>query len=274
MTRVTIVSDTHLSARVPETLAAWQAVHDHVARTRPDLVLHLGDLTLEGSEGPDDLVLARRLLDELPVPWRAVAGNHDEGDATWVEGAVEGVVDAAALRLWSEHVGPPWWAADLDGWSLLAVDAQLIGSGLEDEEEQWAWLEDRLSAAGDRPVVLASHKPVATPPGEGSEGPGIRFLPPEGRARLSTLLDRATVPLVVSGHVHQGRGLDLGGRHHLWAPTAWAVLPEHVQPTLGDKRCAVVELDLHPDGTCSATEVVPPGLAQLTVSEDLPNPYA
>ena len=207
-------------------------------------------------------MLARGLLDELPVPWRAVAGNHDEGDATLVEGAVEGVVDAAARHRWTEHVGPPWWAEDLDGWWLLAVDAQLVGSGLEAEDEQWAWLEDRLSAAGDRPVVLASHKPVATPPGEGSEGPGIRFVPAEGRARLATLLDRATVPLVVSGHVHQGRGLDLGGRHHLWAPTAWAVLPEHVQPALGDKRCAVVDLDLHPDGTWSAAEVVPgPGPA-------------
>lgn len=274
MTRLTLVSDSHLSARVPETLAAWQAVHDHVERARPDLVLHLGDLTLEGSEGPEDLALGRRLLDELPVPWRAVAGNHDEGDARWADGAVEGVVDEGTLRRWADHVGPSWWAEEVAGWWVLALDAQLVGSGLGAEDAQWAWLEDRLSAAGDLPVVLATHKPVATPPGEGSEGPGIRFLPAEGRARLATLLDRATVPLVVSGHVHQGRRLDLDGRHHLWAPTSWAVLPERVQPLLGDKRCAVVDLDLHPDGTWSATEVVPPGLAQLTVSVDLPNPYA
>ena len=268
------MSDTHLSARVPETLAAWQAVHDHVERTRPDLVLHLGDLTLEGSEGPDDLVLGRRLLDDLAAPWRAVAGNHDEGDAPPAPGAAEGVVDAAALRRWTEHVGPSWWSATLDGWQVLALDAQLVGSGLDAEAEQWAWLEDRLGAAGDRPVVLASHKPVATPPGEGSEGPGVRFLAASGRARLAALLDAAEVPLVVNGHVHQGRRLDLDGRHHLWVPTAWAVLPDDVQPTLGDKRCAVVDLDLHPDGTWSAVEVVPPGLAQLTVSVDLPNPYA
>lgn len=273
MARLTIVSDSHLSARVPETLAAWRAVHDHVERTRPDLVLHLGDLTLEGSEGPDDLVLGRRLLDALPVPWWAVPGNHDEGDALPAEGAVEGVVDAGALRRWAEHVGPHWWAEEVDGWWVLAVDAQLFGSGVEAEDQQWTWLEDRLSAVGDRPAVLASHKPVAAPPGEGSEGPGVRFLPAHARDRLGALLDGATVPLVVSGHVHQGRRLDLGGRHHLWAPTAWAVLPEHVQPTLGDKRCAVVDLDLHPDGEWAATQVVPPGLAQLTVSVDLPNPY-
>ena len=273
MVRVTIVSDTHLSARVPETLAAWRAVHDHVERTRPDLVLHLGDLTLEGSEGPDDLVLARRLLDELPVPWRAVAGNHDEGDTPPAPGAAEGVVDAAALRRWAEHVGPSWWSATLDGWQVLALDAQLVGSGLDAEARQWAWLEDQLGSASG-PVLLASHKPVATPPGEGGEGPGVRFLAAAGRERLASLLDAVEVPLVVNGHVHQGRGVDLGGRHHLWVPTAWAVLPEEVQPTLGDKRCAVIELELGPDGSWSADEVVPEGLAQLTVSVDLPNPYA
>ncbi len=271
---MTIASDTHLSARVPETLAAWQAVHDHVVHTRPDLVVHLGDLSLEGSEGPDDLVLARGLLDGLPVPWRAVPGNHDEGDAPPAHGAVEGTVAAGALERWSDLVGPHWWGEDLDGWRLLAVDAQLAGSGLAAEAEQWAWLEEQLGVARDRPTVLLSHKPVLAPPGEGTEGPGVRYLPVADQARLGALLDAATVPLVVTGHVHQGRALDLGGRHHRWAPSAWAVLPEHVQPTLGDKHCAVLDVDLHPGGTWSVTEVVPAGLAQLTVSVDLPNPYA
>ena len=43
-TRLAIVSDTHLSSATPEADANWDAVVRHVDETRPDLVLHLGDL--------------------------------------------------------------------------------------------------------------------------------------------------------------------------------------------------------------------------------------
>ncbi|HEX6420490.1 MAG TPA: metallophosphoesterase, partial [Acidimicrobiales bacterium] len=75
--RLLVVSDTHLSPRTPEADTNWDAVVRHVAATRPDLVVHAGDVSLDGALAPGDLDHARRRLDRLPVPWRAVPGNHD-----------------------------------------------------------------------------------------------------------------------------------------------------------------------------------------------------
>jgi hypothetical protein len=79
--------------------------------------------------------------------------------------------------------------------------------------------------------------------------------------------------LVMSGHVHQYRLLRLDGTDHLWVPTTWAVLPEHVQPVLGSKRCGIVSLTLT-TGTPAQQELTEPrGLEQLTLTVDLPDPY-
>ena len=77
----------------------------------------------------------------------------------------------------------------------------------------------------------------------------------------------------MSGHVHQYRLLHLDGTDHLWVPTTWAVLPGHVQPVLGAKRCGIVSLTLA-TGTPAQHELIEPdGLQQLTLTIDLPDPY-
>jgi len=55
----------------------------YVAGSLPDVVIHLGDLSLDGAHGPGHLAYGRQQLDRLPVPWRAVPGNHDIGDNPW-----------------------------------------------------------------------------------------------------------------------------------------------------------------------------------------------
>jgi len=89
-------------------------------------------------------------------------------------------------------------------------------------------------------------------------------VPEDARRRLKELFASRPLALVVSGHVHQLRLLDLGGMRHVWAPTTWAVLPDGAQPTLGSKRCGIVTLDLDPDGAVEPELVEPDGLVQLT----------
>ena len=77
----------------------------------------------------------------------------------------------------------------------------------------------------------------------------------------------------ISGHVHQYRLLRLDGADHLWAPTTWAVLPDEAQPVFGVKRCGIVSLDLAAGPPPQPEFVAPDGLAQLTMTRDLPDPY-
>jgi 3',5'-cyclic AMP phosphodiesterase CpdA len=269
--RMILVSDTHLSPSAPDAQANWEAVLRYVAAADPDLVIHLGDLTQDGAHNSDDLHHGRRQLDRLPVAWQAVPGNHDIGDNPW-PGAPDGsAVDAGRRQRWLDIIGTDHWSLTTEGWTLLAINAQLLGSGLEAEARQWSWLEEQASERGDnQQIALLTHKPVASTTAEMASSPPYRFLPAPGRDRLADLL---RAPLVISGHVHQSRLLHLDGTDHLWAPTTWAVLPEEVQPTMGTKRCGIVSLEFTPGTTPRPEFIEPGGLAQLTLNSDVPNPY-
>jgi len=157
---------------------------------------------------------------------------------------------------------------------MLAINAQLLGCGLEAETRQWSWLEEQLTERdrGHR-LALIAHKPVTAADAELAGSPAYRFWPQPARERLDGLLGRAPAALVMSGHVHQYRQLDINGTHHLWVPTTWAVLPDQVQPVLGAKRCGIVELEFAVATAPQPALVEPAGIAQLTLTSDVPDPY-
>lgn len=272
-TRVVLVSDTHLSASAPEAQANWDAVLEYIGTAAPDLVIHLGDLSLDGASDAADLRYARAQLDRLPAPWRAVPGNHDIGDNPWPGMASGNAVNAERHQRWLDTVGADYWQSEVGGLIVLAVNAQLLGSGLEAEAAQWSWLAEQIDEHRHQPIALVTHKPVTANGTELSDAPPFRFWPPSARSELARLFADTPPALVISGHVHQYRYLRLDGTGHLWAPTTWALLPDHVQPVFGAKRCGVVSLSLEHGALADQRLVEPPGLRQLTVTIDLPDPY-
>jgi hypothetical protein len=272
--RVILVSDTHLSASAPQAQANWDAVVSYVGACAPDLVIHLGDLSLDGARDAVDLRHGRTQLDRLPAPWRAVPGNHDIGDNPW-PGAPAGIaVDAARQQRWLDIVGADHWSITVGGWIVLAINAQLLGSGLQAEAAQWSWLEEQVGGhRGRQPVALITHKPVTATRTELAAAPPYRFWPQPAHDRLARLFGGAAPALVMSGHVHQYRVLRLDATEHLWVPTTWAVLPDHAQPVLGAKRCGIVSLTLGTETPAKQELIEPPGLEQFTLTIDLPDPY-
>jgi hypothetical protein len=117
------------------------------------------------------------------------------------------------------------------------------------------------------------HKPLVAGGEELAAAPAYRFVPEPARSRMTELLGTVRCPLVLSGHVHQYRTHDQGGRRHLWAPTTWAVLPEPLRETIGLKRCGVVSLELGVDATAFAAFLEPPELKQRWLERDIANPY-
>lgn len=183
-------------------------------------------------------------------------------------------MDAGRCRRWLDIVGADHWSLTVNGWTLLAINAQLPGSGLVAEAGQWSWLGEQLSGLGDNQrVALITHKPVTATDTELADSPDYRFLPRSAHDRLRGLHGQTPLALVMSGHVHQYRRLRLDGTDHLWAPSAWAVLPDQAQPTLGAKRCGIVSLDLASGTSPEPVLVEPDGIAQLTVGTDIPDPY-
>jgi 3',5'-cyclic AMP phosphodiesterase CpdA len=270
--RVILVSDTHLSPAAPEADANWDAVLRYVDATAPDLVIHLGDLSLDGAHDPGDLEHGRRQLDRLAVPWHAIPGNHDIGDNPWPGARAGSSVDASRHQRWLDTIGADHWSLTAGGWTLLAVNAQLLESGLAAEADQWAWLAEQLGRPAGR-TALITHKPVAAGEAELAAAPPYRFWPPAARSALAELRRGDPVALVMSGHVHQRRVLRLDGTDHLWVPTTWAVLPDDRQPVLGAKRSGIVSLELASDRPAQPEFIEPEGIAQLTLLSDIPDPY-
>lgn len=267
---VIFVSDSHLSPDVQGTRDNWAAVVRHVQRAAPDLVIHLGDLSFDGVRNPAELDYARGQLDLLPVPWTAIPGNHDVGDNPLPDVPEVRWVTAARRQRWLDVVGADYWSLVIGDWTLLAVNAQLGGSGLAAEASQWSWLEDQLRGAGqDQRIALLAHKPLTASEAEIAAAPRYRFWPLAARDRLGRLFAGRPPALFVSGHVHQSRQLRIDGTDHVWVPTSWAVLPDQKEPPLGAKRCGVLSLRFAPDRAPEPEFCEPDGIQQLTVTADI-----
>jgi 3',5'-cyclic AMP phosphodiesterase CpdA len=232
--RVIQISDTHLSREKPHGVPNFEAIVGIVAAARPDLVVNTGDIALDGAGSENDLAFARACHNALAVPLRTIPGNHDLGDNPW-GGSIPQPITEARRQRYITHFGDDFWQMDANGWLLIGVNAQLFGSGLAAEAEQWSFLAAAAAAAGRRPVALFIHKPLFLDRRDEAEV-NHRYVNPEQRRRLFDTLGGAALRLVASGHVHQHRHRRLDGIDYCWAPSTAFVLPDRTQPLLGTKR--------------------------------------
>ena len=210
------VSDTHLSRTHAYFQDNWEVFLDCVAEEKPDFVFVTGDMCFNGPMNPDDLAYARGQIGRLPVPWRAIPGNHDIGD-TPPDAKLKHPMNAASRTAYREHFGEESWVEDLGEWRFVGLNAQLMDSGLPGEAEQMRLLEEALSSAGKRSRALIVHKPLFnTDAAETDQSPAALF--PAARAKVLSLCDRYGVKLVASGHRHCYRSLRYGRTQLVWAP--------------------------------------------------------
>lgn len=273
--RVWQVSDTHLSAERPFFQGNWDAFAALVAAQRPDLVVHAGDLALEGPERASDLDRGRESLGALAADWLAIPGNHDIGDNAAPGHAPKRPVSAALLGAWHARFGACRWMRDLGAWRIVGLNAQLMAdetpAELADEAAaQWAFLDEALATA--RPVLLFVHKPLFETSPDAPSEPSLRYVPPRSAVRLLDAVAGSTVRIVASGHVHQHRRLRHAGIEFVWAPATAFILPDRLQAPVGEKALGFVAFDLHADGTAAISIETPSAFAANDIS-DFPGAY-
>ncbi len=260
--RLTQISDSHLSARHPAFIENFDRVSEHIASTRPDLVVNSGDLSFDGPDHPEDLVFAKAKHDELPVDCRFIPGNHDIGDnRTEVGPALLHAATDETRHAFLAAVGDDHWRFDAAGWAFIGLNSLVMNTAQASEAAQFAWLEDQLAHLGGRPLALFIHKPLFRHSPDDPELPAssFRYVPKPARGRLVEMLDGIDLRLVASGHVHQRKDQTFGGVRHIWAPsTGFIIRPDDKQELIGVKETGLVEYRFRPDGF-DVTHVRAPG---------------
>lgn len=267
--RIVQISDTHLSPGKAHFADNWAPLAAWIAAQRPDLVIHTGDVTVDGAEIEEDMRYAAELMCGLGVPFRAVPGNHDVGDGAHPR---QPVTDARLAR-WHAHFGADRWVEDIAGFRLVGFDAMLLGSGHPAEAAQQAWLESVTANAGGRRIGWFLHRPLfLDAPDEGDTG--YWSIEPEPRAGLMELVRRHSVALVASGHLHRAYGFSRDGTDYLWAPsTAFLVGPGLKAPPMpGENRLGAVLYEL--DGAALQVGIADvPGLAPHLIDDVIDEVY-
>jgi 3',5'-cyclic AMP phosphodiesterase CpdA len=259
MVRVIVLSDLHLSPTHGFFWDNWCIARDFTNQAAPHAVVVNGDLSINGPDSDAELVFAASALAQLDAPVLALPGNHDVGDEPPGQDAHQ-IIDEQRIARWSAAIGDDRFVMEAEGWLLIGLNAQLLGSGLPREEEQDRWLDRQLTAAGTRPIALFLHKPlfIDDPTEEAETDASVQ---PAARVRLLARLDDVGVRLVVSGHLHQHRDRAVIGMRHLWAP---AIAFAAARPLGGNAACGLLALDISADRV-DVTLMRPDGL----VSHDL-----
>jgi 3',5'-cyclic AMP phosphodiesterase CpdA len=244
--RIAVITDTHLAPGGRGVLANCRSVREWVARSGAELTLHLGDITADGANNPEHLACAREALAAWPTPLVTLPGNHDVGDNHDIaRSPTEPAVDADRLARYRSAFGPDRWRLETSGWTLIGLNAQLLGWRHREAQAQDAWLDAILSEARG-PLALMLHKPLFRTAPEDEER-HLRYVPPGPRRRLLARFVGRDLRLVLSGHTHQLRRHRHTGVEHAWAPSCAFYLPDRIQEPIGEKPVGTMLLTLSAD---------------------------
>lgn len=254
MVRVIQISDTHLSPSKQHFEANWAPLARWIAQHKPDLVIHTGDVTIDGADQEADGAYCATQLASLGVPVLAVPGNHDVGEV----GNPHQPVNDERLDRFRGHFGDDRWLRDVEGWRLIGLNSMIFGGGPE-EARQTQWLETAMADAAGRRIAWFTHRPLfIESPTEADTG--YWSVKPEPRRALLDLLHRYRVEIVASGHLHRWHEIRLNGTHYVWGPATSFLVGEKLAPPMGGTaRLGAVIYDI--DGESIEVNIRPvPGL--------------
>ena len=199
----------------------------------PAFVVHLGDITHPTPASPNygETALAFHKASEIfSMPYYLVPGNHDIGEKIFP--ALPKLDDQVTITkrnigLYEQHFGRQRFSFQHQDCLFIVINSMLINSGLEEEQEQWAWLEQTLqNHAGDR-VFVFSHYPLYLSAKD--ELAHYDNVDEPGRSRMLDLLQQFNVEGFYAGHVHNFFYNYLDGMHQFVLPSTSIVRHDYLE---------------------------------------------
>ena len=254
------ITDTHFSPEKPHFNGNWAPLLNWIEATGADLIVHTGDLTVDGADRESDITFCMDLMRQTSIPMLIVPGNHDVGHLP----GSDQPVNAERLQRWRTLAGDDRWIEDTNDWRLIGLNSLLLGHEDDEEEAQFEWLQNAFEQRNGRRLALFAHKPLfVDEPHEGDTG--YWSVRPSQRRRLYDLIAAHDVPLFASGHLHwawQGR---FEGTSLVWGPSAAFVIDKMERAMPGERLIGAV---IHTLGDNVMSEIVAvPGMTAHVLDE-------
>ena len=260
------ITDTHFSPEKSHFNGNWAPLLTWIEDSRADLIIHTGDLTVDGADKPGDITFCMDLMRQTSIPMLILPGNHDVGHLP----GSEQPVNAERLNRWRDLVGEDRWFEDTNGWRFVGLNSLLLGHEDDEEQAQFEWLRETLEERRGRRIALFAHKPLfVDEPHEGDTG--YWSVRPAQRKRLYDLIAAHDVALFASGHLHwawQGR---FENTALTWAPSAAFILDKLVREMPGERLVGAV---VHEFGDDVQTDIVAvPGMTAYVLDDVIEEVY-
>lgn len=239
-----IVADTHLTKEEKLSFEGSDAsgnrlaalYDDLIARVnamKPEFVVHLGDITDPVPVSPEFGDSARAFhaaSDVFDMPYYLVPGNHDIGEK--IHPALPSIDDNVsitkrAIGQYEQHFGRQRYSFEHRDCLFVVINTMLMNSGLEEEQEQWDWLEQTLSGGAGKRVFMFAHYPLyLSAPDEPAYYDNIDE---PARSRLIDLFAKHPVEGYYAGHVHNFFYNNLNGMHQFVLPSTGIIRTDYME---------------------------------------------
>lgn len=237
--RIVLLTDTHLFENKEKILLGVRTQESHQAvidlikadSIKPDLILHAGDLTQDGSEA--GYIRLEEELSVFDVPIYFVPGNHDDSDV------IQRVYPRGMLSIHKQLIH--------EGWQLILLDSHIPGKvpGFLSQSEL-DFLESSLQQYPDhRAVLVFHHQPLAV---------GSKWLDKLGLTNADELWELLShypqVDTILFGHVHQqSEGEKNNIKYYSTPSTCIQFKTKSTRFALDELAPGYRIIDLYPDGT-------------------------
>jgi len=241
--KIAVLSDPHLGFAKQHFVANGRTGIELINASGADLCIVLGDLTLNGADSLDDCLFARDEIAKIRCDVRVLPGNHDVGD---VSRSGRQPVDDIRLDRWRKVFGPTFWTMDTEqSLRLIGLNSQILSTGLAEEDAQWRMVEQSLSSADGRRIIMFLHQPLFMHDWDEIDRPAWAVLD-QSRQRLKALFVDHGVELIICAHVHRAQVLDEPGMPKIvWTPaTSFLSRNESMPQQSGAEMLGVTILDL------------------------------
>ncbi|MDM9646612.1 metallophosphoesterase [Rhizobium sp. S163] len=260
------ITDTHLSPNKPHFNGNWAPLVRWIEETGADLIVHTGDLSVDGADKDEDLTFSMELMRQVSIPMLIVPGNHDVGH---LPGSAQ-PVNAERLARWRNLVGPDYFAQDIGNWRIIGLNSLLMGFEDAEEQAQFDWLQKTLAERGERRVAIFAHKPLFVD--DANEGDtGYWSVRSTQRRKLYDLIAAHDVALFGSGHLHWTWKGEFGQTSVVWAPPTAFILDTMEREMPGERLVGAAVHELGDDVTTELVAV--PGMTAYFLDDVVEEVY-